>query len=403
MNKLVILDFFLEQNRGHNEQYDFSLASEAVRQGIPTEIWCPGRGDNHQPGFVKQCLTSKPLTKKNLCSKALSALARTLELRKIFAQNNFDRDTVILIPSIDSHLLLDLSLALLGRQVKPKIIIVVRRGLKDHIQTLGPLIARLRTLLTDLFLKYLHDKKNILFLSDSELITDEIVSFGFADAKTLPIPHLPPRQEPPRCRDGTVIGYFGDARYDKGFDLLPAIIESVFKKYQSVSFILQSFLFDSSGPVQVAAAKLCALRDAFPDRITLLPKYLSDAEYTDYMRKCSIVLIPYRKQFYGKGTSGILAEAIACGAWAVVPAGTWMAAQKSRYSKIVVFDSLDVGTVAEAVGYCIENEKNIDVKLLNYQIHQWYQFHCPARYIDIMLSVTADLPKRHQFAFAGEK
>jgi glycosyltransferase involved in cell wall biosynthesis len=282
--------------------------------------------------------------------------------------------------------LLDLSLGLLGRPVKSKIVIVLRRGLKDHLRSFDPVKARLKTLLTNPFLKYLHDKKRVLLFADSELITEELVAAGFADAKTLPIPHLPPRQQNQHRQGGIVIGYFGGARYDKGFDILPRLMECVLNKYQNGSLILQSFLFDRSGPVQVAAAKLCALRDAFPDRITLLPKYLSDAEYADYMRKCSIILIPYRREFYGKGTSGVLAEAIACGGWAVVPADTWMASQREKYSRIVTFDSFDTQSLVDAVDFCIKNQINVDTEKVNAEIDKWYSFHSPQNYVNILRS-----------------
>jgi glycosyltransferase involved in cell wall biosynthesis len=386
MNKLVILDFFLRDKKGHDQHYDFSLAAEAIRQGVSAEIWCGDRGDNCPPDFVKQCLTSKPPPRRTLRSKALSALARTVELRKIFAQSTLDGDTVILIPSIDSHLLLDLSLGLLGRPVKSKIVIVLRRGLKDHLCSLDPVKARLKTLLTSPFLKYLHDKKRVLLFTDSELITEELISLGFGDSRTLPIPHLPPRQQPARRSGEVVIGCFGGARFDKGFDLLPEIVDSVLKRHANVSFIVQSFLFDKSPVIESARQKLIDLSRSSPEKLSLLDNYLSDRQYAESMAKCSIVLIPYRKEFYGKGTSGVLAEAIACGAWSVVPADTWMAAQKPKYSRIVSFDSLDAKAIMGAIDFCVHSQGNFDIQKTSVEIDEWYKFHSPENYIGVLRS-----------------
>ena len=47
MKKLVIIDHFLTDNKGHDEQYDFSVAREAIRRGIATEVWSPKRKGPH--------------------------------------------------------------------------------------------------------------------------------------------------------------------------------------------------------------------------------------------------------------------------------------------------------------------------------------------------------------------
>jgi glycosyltransferase involved in cell wall biosynthesis len=383
MRKFVIIDYFLRENRGHDECYDFSIADEAIRKGIKTEIWCPKRKDKNQPDFVKQCLKSPDSRKKGMMWKLIVVIARTIEFNSIFKRKTLDTNTLILIPSIDSHFLLALTIGTLGLKFKPKIIILLRRGLNDSFYVLGYFKSKIKNLITNPFLRYLY-KKNVMFYSDSELITGELKEKGFRNTKTLPIPHLPPKKINNSRNHKLSIGYFGGARFEKGFDILPNIIDSIIRNNQEISFIIQSFLIEKSDKMRQAQIKLDTLCQSYPDKIILLDKYLSTKEYTENIKKCSIFLIPYRKKLYGKGTSGILAEAIACGAWAVVPTETWMAKQSEKYAKIIEFDSFSSKVIISAIDACIYKENILNRVRIKNQIKNWYYFHSSTNYINIL-------------------
>jgi len=363
MKKLIILDHFLTDNKGHDEQYDFTVAREALRRGIVTEVWSPKR-KGLQPEFVKQCLKMPFWKSSSLLGTILAALGSIFEWRALFQREELDMDTVVLIQTIKFPILGFLSLGLVGISVKPKLAIVLRRGLENGIA---------KTLM-----KYLYTRKNTIFLPDSELITEELLNEGFKNAKTLPIPHMPAREAPGK-ENGRVVGYFGEARYDKGFDLLPGLIEKVLKEDQRASFIIQSNVHKRTAAVAGAVGRLFNLRGP---RVEIIDRYVADSEYAALMRKCSIVLIPYRAKLYGKGTSGILAEAIACCKWVVVPASTWMADQKMKYPKISLFTEPTVESIAKAIKAC-----EGDFPGLEQRIDEWYKFHSAENYLNILSSV----------------
>jgi glycosyltransferase involved in cell wall biosynthesis len=366
MDKLVIIDHFLTDNKGHDEQYDFTIAREAIRRGIQAEVWSPQR-KGVQPDFVKQCLKTPFWKRTNLLKKIYAALGSIFEWRKLLNDEKLDKNTTVLIQTIKFPILIFLSLGLIGTSVRPRLVIILRRGLGNNI--------------AKVLMQYLCKRKNAILMPDSELITEELLKEGFKDVKTLPIPHLPER-EGTKQENEMVIGYFGEARDDKGFDLLPGFVGLTLKRYPGTKIIIQSNLHKGTALMRKTSEELNKLRDLHPGKVEIVDRYISNLEYTDYMRKCSIILIPYRAKFYGKGTSGILAEAIACGKWAIVPAGTWMADQKSRYPKIAVFNDASAESIVDAVKECKGSypglEQNID---------EWYKFHSAENYINILLAV----------------
>lgn len=387
MEKLIILDFFLTDNKGHHEQYDFSVAEEALQEGIKTEIWCPARAGS-QPQFVKQYLKSPSRIKNPLIWALITFATRISELGSFFRREEIDKSTIVLIPCTDSHFLLSLYLGTIGVNVDAKVIVVLRRGLSEHWMPLGYLTRKIISVINDPFMSYLYYKKNVYFCSDSDLITQELLTRGFNKTATLPIPHVPAKKERSADKNTTVISCFGGACYEKGFDLVPELIRVLIEKKEKVFFIIQNFFRQTSriDLMTKAMRDIGELQKIYSDKLLVIDKYLSDSEYSDYMKRSSIVLIPYRKEFYGKGTSGILAEAIACEAWAIVPSGTWMAAQKEKYDKIVIFDDLTVTSLVDAITYCISNENSINDGHVKKQIDEWCSFHSPVNYLKSLMS-----------------
>lgn len=397
MKNLILLDFSLIERKGHNESYDFAVAYEALRQGIPVEIWCPKRNEGVQPDFVKECLHSRVTMKKwkDWDKIIIATLGIAWELRGLFKINVFKKDTLVLIPAIDHFFLFAFLLGTFRIKTKPKIVIILRSGLKSNYQKeykCKSFVSVLRSLIHNIvfhpfLIKYLHKTKNVVFCSDSKLITEELRGCGLSEAVTLPIPHLPLKQEKKTINSDMIVGYFGGARFSKGFDLLPDIIKISLETHKNISFIIHAYIFEDSKQMHNAQREICEFKKLYPDKIEIIDKYLSTDEYGEMMKRCSIILIPCRKDFYGIGTSGIVAEAIACGAWAVVPSDTWMAAQKTKYDKIVVFENSQVETIIKALAFCIENEKNVDIEKINQQISNWYAFHSSANYFNILQSL----------------
>lgn len=127
------------------------------------------------------------------------------------------------------------------------------------------------------------------------------------------------------------IAFVGEARDEKGFAWLPDLIEDLAADYVStgkVRFLIQANLGDP---------RYNPLSNAALDRLKCLPKQmaelfgldgpLSPAHYYQLISASHIILVPYDRERYRASSSGTLTEAIAGGRPAVVPSGTWMAAQ----------------------------------------------------------------------------
>lgn len=373
-------------------KYNYAVANEAIAQGIITEIWVPENESCPDNDITKSILGSPFLLRTNIIGKLkYDIIIRSIELRKIFINKGLDRDTVVLIPSIYSNLLLYLTSYFLGTlrlEIKPYVIIVLRFGFRDCgiFLKLG---KRLKPLLPLTFhmMRYLNKKKNVYFCSDSNLITEELISEGICNATTIPIPHLPPYFKG-NINNRLTIGFFGGARFDKGFDLLPEIIEKTIRKYPNVYFYIQAYR-DQGKQMISEIEKLHYISKCHPDKIEIVDNYLSDLEYAQAMRKCSIILIPYRTGYgyYNKNTSGILTEVIACGAWAIVPSGTWMAAQSNNYSKIVTFDGQNHQSILKSIYMCMDHCNKFNTEMIDDQIKRWYSYHSPYKYINSIIKL----------------
>lgn len=369
MKKLVIIDHFLITDKGHDEQYDFSIAKEAIKRGIHAEVWCPNRKKQNQPGFIKQYLNTPFWERKGWILKILSAIASIFEWRRLFRRGELDKDTVVFIQMVKFPVLLMFTCATFGLVIKPKIVMVLRRAMNN------------------LLMKYLYRRKNTIFISDSELISEELKAEKFVSSKVLPMPYLPAKEEIIYKKSNVIVGYFGEARYDKGFDLLAEMIEIIITNHKNIFFKIQANIHKGTALMKETLHKIEEIGRNNPGRIEIMSRFLTYSEYTDYMQKCSIIIAPYRKEFYGKGTSGILAEAIACGNWVIVPSGTWMADQKCRYDKVVIFDEPNAQSLSEAVELCIKRDKEIDHSKIVKQVDEWYKFHSPENYIRILSSI----------------
>lgn len=353
MKKLIILDYFLTSRKGHDEAYDFSIAKEAVKQNIDVEVWSPKRG-GEQPSFLKQKLSSPFWEEKSKFMMFLAGLGSIFEWRRLFRDELSDPQTVVLIQSVRPLIMLFLLMGISGIKIRTKTIIILRR----ELSFLGKMAS---------FLARRLYKKSIYFLTDSELIEADLKSKGFVSAKTLPIPHLPVF-ETKDDNEEKVVGYFGGARFDKGFDLLPEIIESA----PEFKFIVHAY---ERKPSRYFKDNINRLRKL---NVRLIEKFISQEEYFSLFNHCSIILIPCRREYYGMGTSGIFAEAAALGKWIIVPDNTWMSEQKKKYDKTVVLNSLDIPDVLRAIRSCV-NKKDV-----TQQKKKWRAFHSADNYIKIV-------------------
>ena len=129
------------------------------------------------------------------------------------------------------------------------------------------------------------------------------------------------------------VAYLGDARHEKGYQLLPALIERVLllsSRSDRVQFIVQSnfgFRLPAHGKetdVVNAAAKL----EAMPaGQVALLKQPAGSDEFCRQALDTDVGLLLYDRQRYAARCSGVLVELLTAGVPVLVSAGCWMADQ----------------------------------------------------------------------------
>jgi glycosyltransferase involved in cell wall biosynthesis len=157
--------------------------------------------------------------------------------------------------------------------------------------------------------------------ADTESLAGQFRDLAGLPVRPVPLPVIVPdrRQAPPVGLPHVV--FAGGARLEKGYQHLPAALAAVSGRAR---FTIQS---GAVGPqddplVQRAHRALLAQRGA---EVTIIEHPLEPHAYAELLYSADLLLLPYDGATYGARSSGILAEALALGLPAVVPAGCWMA------------------------------------------------------------------------------
>ena len=173
----------------------------------------------------------------------------------------------------------------------------------------------------------------VRYYTDSRILSDDYQAIAGRPFGVFPIPFraelLSPTPRPPSA--AVRLGYFGEARDEKGFPWLPDLAEALRGDYLTpgrASLLIQANVSRPQYNPQSAKA-LERLKRFSPGEVRLFAAEapLSAVEYYRMVSQADVVLLPYLNGRYRACTSGVLAEALAMGAPVVVPARTWMAAE----------------------------------------------------------------------------
>jgi len=170
------------------------------------------------------------------------------------------------------------------------------------------------------------------FYTDTDELTAQYNRLGAVPFHTVPIPHTRPpvaagsRQGPLR------VIYVGDARTEKGYQLLPDIVQDLWEDSitpGNLRFTLQSnYNIKHGEPAVVVARGRLDYFAAQPGRpVELLRTPLTSRQYQDLLLSGDINLLLYDRDNYYARSSGVLVESLAAGIPVIVPAGSWLARQ----------------------------------------------------------------------------
>lgn len=173
---------------------------------------------------------------------------------------------------------------------------------------------------------------DVRFYTDTDELTAQYNRLGVFSFRTVPIPHThTPRPEQAPSGPLRVI-YVGDARREKGYHLIPHLIEDLWEDYIATgraSFRLQSNFNIPQGEPEavIAREQLDQLARRAPSSIELLKQPMTSEQYKTLLLSGSINLLLYDSANYYSRSSGILVESLTAGIPVLVPAATWLSRQ----------------------------------------------------------------------------
>jgi glycosyltransferase involved in cell wall biosynthesis len=179
--------------------------------------------------------------------------------------------------------------------------------------------------------------RHVRFYTDTDLLKAQYDKQSEIRFVTVPIPfrhELIDRHARDEGRAMTAaraknIVYMGDARPEKGYQLLPDMVQALWPNYVEKGKVC--FTFQSNFNVPGGEPGMFEARQRlqhFPsETVRLLTEPMPPAEYYRHLGEADVVIIPCLADRYAARSSGILAEALAAGKPVIVPANTWMAAQ----------------------------------------------------------------------------
>lgn len=175
-------------------------------------------------------------------------------------------------------------------------------------------------------------RHDVRFYTDTEELSAQHNRLGAFSFHTLPIPHTHRPVITESVRRPITLLYIGDARSEKGYHLIPNLVEDLWKDYiltGRIRFRLQSNFNIPQGepPIVIARQKLELLAAQAPGSIELRKEAMTSEQYKEFLLSGDINLLLYDPTNYFARSSGILVEALSTAMPVVAPAGTWLSRQ----------------------------------------------------------------------------
>ena len=198
------------------------------------------------------------------------------------------------------------------------------------------------------------NRYRVRLLTDSESLAAEYRQLTSLPVRVLPAPYLAPDRllpsaDDPSERDVLRLGFFGQARAEKGFVTLVEAIEHLAARDGLAGLALSVQCYVRIGYEGQAVHESERLRALRARALRLLPEMLdSDAYYREFTA-CDAMLLPYEPDRYRARTSGVFVDALAAGMPVVTTEGTWMSRELARNGAGVVIPSGDAGALVAAI------------------------------------------------------
>ena len=234
-------------------------------------------------------------------------------------------------------------------------------------------------------------RREIRLIADSELLAAEYQRLTALPVTALPIPHMLPERLP-QARTGDImrIGYFGEARREKGFNLLVEAIDILAKSYRDTEFELVVQSYVREGYESQACTEGCArLKTCRLANFRVLEGSLDKEHFYQEFLACDAVLMPYIEERYKTRSSGVFTDAVAAGISVITTRGTWMHEQLAKGSGAgLTFPDGDASGLADSIIEMVQRRGEMHIKAGN-GARNWRELHNPLRFLDAIKKLFA--------------
>ena len=178
------------------------------------------------------------------------------------------------------------------------------------------------------------------------------------------------------------VAYFGEARLEKGFGHLPALVEQFYAERESgrVRFVFQAV----PAPEPAVMAAINQLRSMAG--VTLLDKPLSDQEYYALLNSSDVVLLLYEPLRYFSRSSCIFIESVVSATPCVTFANSWMASVMEPGTGEIVESASEIPTALRKI---LDGYSGYQAAIAKTG-QRWRKYHNPRHLVELLLNGAAD-------------
>jgi len=168
-----------------------------------------------------------------------------------------------------------------------------------------------------------------------------------------PVPARLRAASSPRPSSPVRLLYAGEARADKGFGMLPAVVDALKRERDAgtLTVVCQSMLNEFADEKILRAVRTLKAQPG----VEVIDRFLPSCEYDRLIAGCDLVLLPYDARWYRSRLSAVFVDATCAGVLPIVPDQTWMSQELIEgYGVGTTFGTLSARSIASAVRQALD-------------------------------------------------
>ncbi len=250
------------------------------------------------------------------------------------------KENILILPSPSTHDTVTIFLLLFFKRIK---IIYFKRRLFLNKTIKGKIL--------NLLMECLYKKRNILFVSDSNLILKKIKSVNSKFKISIPkrkIQKFEPEEQINflNLDFKPVFAFSGVMRNEKGIKLYDEIIDLTLDTIENSFFVVHGVYLDNKMKTYYDRLKSKYKQN---NRTMFIDRFLTEEEYSWFVGAIDVMVLPYDVELYSSGTSGPMQETLSSGGSVISTKLEWAMDEFDEQNKIFWMDNYDMESYEESL------------------------------------------------------